>query len=75
MLWGPSLLIWPCGRCAALPQIGRVVSISRLSQWAVSSTAGLPCVRIAPSYLPLAITCCAMLVTRASAGRGGADAR
>src|SRR5580658_9515357 len=35
---GPSLLISPCGRCAELPQIGTVVSISRLNQYAVSST-------------------------------------
>jgi hypothetical protein len=32
MLAGPSALIWPCGRCAALPQIGKVVSIRRLNQ-------------------------------------------
>ena len=32
MFFGPSLLIMPCGRCAALPQIGTVVSIRRLSQ-------------------------------------------
>jgi hypothetical protein len=32
MFAGPSALIWPCGRCAALPQIGNVVSIKRLNQ-------------------------------------------
>ncbi len=32
MFAGPSALIWPCGRCAALPQIGKVVSIRRLNQ-------------------------------------------
>ena len=52
--FGPSLLISPCGRWAAVPQIGTMVSISRLSQEAVSSTCGLPWVKIAPSYFPLA---------------------
>ena len=32
MFAGPSALFWPCGRCAALQQIGTVVSISRLNQ-------------------------------------------
>jgi len=32
MFLGPSWLISPCGRCAALPQIGIVVSIRRLNQ-------------------------------------------
>ena len=30
--FGPSSLTWPCARCAAAPQIGSVVSISRLNQ-------------------------------------------
>jgi len=32
MLAGPSLLIWPCGRWAALQAMGSFVSISRLNQ-------------------------------------------
>jgi hypothetical protein len=32
MFFGPSLLIMPCGRWAALPQMGKVVSTRRLSQ-------------------------------------------
>ena len=32
MFFGPSLLIIPCGRWAALPQIGSVVSIRILNQ-------------------------------------------
>ncbi len=49
MFAGPSALICPCGRCAAFPQIGKVVSIRRLNQYVLSSTCGLPWVQIAPS--------------------------
>ena len=49
MFAGPSALIWPWGRCAALPQIGKVVSMRRLNQYALSSTCGLPWVQITPS--------------------------
>ena len=69
--FGPSLLIMPCARCAALPHSGSVVSISRLSQYSVSSMRGLPCVQIAPAYSPLASAGCTVLAIRASAGRGG----
>ena len=75
MFFGPSLLISPCGRCAEFPQIGTVTSSRRLNQYATSSTCGLPCVQIAPSYALLSNTRRAALVSRARAGRGGASPR
>src|SRR5262249_43987508 len=54
MFLSPSLLTCPCGRWAALPQIGRSVSTRRLSQYIASSMRGLPWVRTAPVYFPLA---------------------
>src|SRR6059058_1022945 len=56
MFLSPSLLTCPCGRWAALPQIGSVVSTRRLSQYIASSMRGLPWVQTAPARLGRDVT-------------------
>ena len=75
MFFGPSLLIWPCGRCAdvAADRQGRVdQEIEPIGRFFDLRAAW---VKIAPSYLPVARIRRAALVSRAKLSRGGNSPR